>query len=146
MPVGTCAPVLMINNTTQATSTNLFLPGQENTASRNVLSANGYTISNNTAKPVDNVYFNKVTDNRYVIYIPEYRNDGSIAASQILFDSDVVRGYSLEFKDYSTDMVAFNLLRNHIYRYRVKVDDTGLVIKYIVEPWNEKVAAGITFD
>jgi hypothetical protein len=95
---------------------------------------------------VDNVYFNKVTDNRYVIYIPEYRNDGSIAASQILFDSDVVRGYSLEFKDYSTDMVAFNLLRNHIYRYRVKVDDTGLVIKYIVEPWNEKVAAGITFD
>jgi hypothetical protein len=146
MPVGTCAPVLMINNTTQATSTNLFLPGQENTASRNVLSANGYTISNNTAKPVDNVYFNKVTDNRYVIYIPEYRNDGNIAASQILFDSDVVRGYSLEFKDYSTDMVAFNLLRNHIYRYRVKVDDTGLVIKYIVEPWNEKVAAGITFD
>jgi hypothetical protein len=146
MPVGTCAPVKMINKTTQATNNNLFLPGQENKVSREVLSDNGYTISNNTAKPVDNIYFNKVTDNRYVIYIPEYRNDGSIAASQILFDSDIVHGYSLEFKDYSTDMAAFNLLRNHIYRYRVKVDDTGLVVKYIVEPWNEEVAAGITFD
>jgi hypothetical protein len=151
MPVGTCAPVLMITNTTQATTTNLFLPGQENTASRNVLTANGYTIvSNKTAKPVDNIYFNKVDDKRYVIYIPEYRNDGGvsgISASQILFDTDYYSGYSLDFVDYSSEnREAFNILRNHIYRYRVKVDDTGLVINYIVIPWNKEVAGDITFD
>jgi hypothetical protein len=156
MPVGTCAPVKMRDcNTSQVTSDNMFLPGQENSGSQKALKENwGYelTTDNKTALPVKDVYFNKAdtTGMNYMIYVPEYANDGShgLTPAQIAFHvPSTGNDYTLEFADYSdSNMPKFNILRNHIYRYNVRLSDGKLNLKYEVIDWNEKTAGDIVFE
>lgn len=153
MPVGTCAPRKMRNcNTSQVVSDNMFLPGQENSYSQTALKGWGYTLTGKTATPVKNVYFNKAdtTGMNYMIYVPEYANDGSqgLTPAQIAFNvPSTGNDYTLEFADYSdSNMPKFNILRNHIYRYNVRLSDGKLNLKYEVIDWNEKTAGDIVFE
>jgi hypothetical protein len=153
MPVGTCAPVKMRNcNTSQVTSDNMFLPGQENSASQTALKGWGYALTGKTATPVEDVYFNKAdtTGMKYMIYVPEYANDGSqgLTPAQIVFKSAFGVRYTLDFVDYDDpNKTPFNILRNHIYRYIVSFkDDEGISLKYEVIDWNEKTAGDIVFE
>lgn len=89
----------------------------------------------------------------YILYLPEYDNPSTgTSPSQI---SVTVKGaneteetYTLEFKEYSEGIAtgeAFNIVRNHIYRYNITgIEDGKLTVEYRVMPW-EVVSSGIEF-
>jgi hypothetical protein len=105
----------------------------------------------------------------YYIYLPEYRITGSrLGNNGRAADSDnhitlTVNGYpySLYFREYEDEIDDegvtvsqptgnyFNIIRNHIYRYRVsqaKKPGGDLSLKYMVIPWTNYTAPTITFE
>jgi hypothetical protein len=105
----------------------------------------------------------------YYIYLPEYRITGTQLGNKgRAADPDnhitlTVNGYpySLYFREYEDEIDDegvtvsqptgnyFNIIRNHIYRYRVsqaKKPGGDLSLKYMVIPWTNYTAPTITFE
>jgi hypothetical protein len=95
------------------------------------------------------------TITKYVFYVPEYQVVGNSRTDQqpvpklqfhIATTNDTTgKDYELEFKRY-TNNVAFNILRNNIYRYEVTVSNTAVKINYNVIDWNDQTAGDIVFE
>ena len=79
---------------------------------------------------------------RFEIYVPEYRNIASnnqttVTPSTITVTVDG-KDYEIEFKKYadgSATSEAYNIVRNHIYRYNITQVKTGLNFTLSVVPW-----------
>jgi hypothetical protein len=125
----TIMPYQMQMDTSQPVDGNLLIPREHDG-----------TIAAPTV--YQDIPFNKIDDNTYAIYVPEYRNVSSSNASSITLKY-LNNDYILEFKDYSND-TAFNLIRNTIYIYEIV--NAGLEFNYVVEPWAEYKAGDISFD
>jgi hypothetical protein len=90
-----------------------------------------------------------------VFYVPEYQVVGNSRTDlqpvpklqfHIATTNDTTgKDYELEFKRY-TNNVAFNILRNNIYRYEVTVSNTAVKINYNVIDWNDQTAGDIVFE
>lgn len=88
----------------------------------------------------------------YTLYLPEYDNGtGNTPAtlSVTVADGDgQEETYPLEFKTYTNGQPtgeAYNIVRNHLYRYTItKIDNGQLTVQHQVMPW-EKVTSGITY-
>jgi hypothetical protein len=93
------------------------------------------------------------TITKYVFYVPEYQVVGNTSQQpvpklqfHIATTNDTTgKDYELEFKRY-TNNVAFNILRNNIYRYEVTVSNTAVKINYNVIDWNDQTAGDIVFE
>ena len=82
----------------------------------------------------------------YTLYLPEYDNGTNAATLSVtVADGDgQEETYPLEFKNYTTGE-AYNIVRNHLYRYTItKIDNGQLTVQHQVMPW-EKVTSGITY-
>lgn len=70
------------------------------------------------------------------LYIPEYANGTDAAAISLTLtgaNNEEISG-NLEFKDYTTN-VPHDIVRNHIYRYTVTVEQGKLKVECKVLPW-----------
>ena len=85
----------------------------------------------------------------FTIYVPEYRNIAPDSQTSVTPSTITVtigdKDYDIEFKKYAdgaaTD-VAYNIVRNHIYRYTITAVNTSkpieeFIITYMVTDWNE---------
>lgn len=86
----------------------------------------------------------------YTLYLPEYDNGTNAATLSVtVADEDKqTETYTLEFKNYTNGQPtgeAYNIVRNHLYRYTItKIDNGQLTVQHQVMPW-EKVTSGITY-
>ena len=88
----------------------------------------------------------------YTLYLPEYDNGtGNTPATlsvTVADEDNQPETYTLEFKNYTNGQPtgdAYNIVRNHLYRYTItKIDNGQLTVNYQVLPW-EKVTSGITY-
>ena len=93
-----------------------------------------------------NLAFTKEDNGTYTLYLPEYDNGTNAATLSVtVADGDgQEETYPLEFKNYTTGE-AYNIVRNHLYRYTItKIDNGQLTVQHQVMPW-EKVTSGITY-
>lgn len=98
-------------------------------------SFNPYHSPSQTALDFD---YSKDRDSAY-LYIPEYRNsDAEATISLTLSDGKTETIGTLEFKEYENGVAVgsvSDIVRNHIYRYTVNVNQGKLVVKAKVLPW-----------
>lgn len=94
----------------------------------------------------ENVAF-KNTNGKYILYLPEYDNTGEAATIATLSvtlkektagTDEEGMSYSVEFKNYDDDGQAingttFDLVRNHLYRYTLKMTEVGLRFRVVIE-------------
>ena len=90
----------------------------------------------------------------YTLYLPEYDNTGNGITPATLTvtvadEDNKKQEYTLEFKDYEggkpTTGDAYNIVRNHLYRYTItKIDNGQLTVQHRVMPW-DKVATEVGF-
>ena len=93
----------------------------------------------------------------FTIYVPEYRNIAPDSQTSVTPSTITVtigdKDYDIEFKKYAdgaaTD-VAYNIVRNHIYRYTITAVNTskpigGFNITYMVTDWNEVTDLDLDF-
>ena len=93
-----------------------------------------------------NLAFTNDGNDTYTLYLPEYDNGTNAATLSVtVADGDgQEETYPLEFKNYTTGE-AYNIVRNHLYRYTItKIDNGQLTVQHQVMPW-EKVTSGITY-
>ena len=93
-----------------------------------------------------NLPFTSNGNGTYTLYLPEYDNDTNAATLSVtVADGDgQEETYPLEFKNYTTGK-AYNIVRNHLYRYTItKIDNGQLTVQHQVMPW-DKVTSGITY-
>ncbi len=90
----------------------------------------------NTSAKGSNLYFTKVSNDEYCLYLPEYQNVGADTATMTVRIAG--KDYPLEFKDYEND-VPFNIIRNHCYQYIItgisSVENALLLYQSI--PWTD---------
>lgn len=75
------------------------------------------------------------------LYIPEYDNGTDAATISITLNdgSNNTTIGTLEFRDYANGTAtgdAYDIVRNHIYRYTVNVETGKLIVQYKALPWN----------
>lgn len=80
----------------------------------------------------------KKEDGKYYIYLPEYKNTETNAATiQVTVNGET---YPLEFKNYENGTptgAPYDIVRNHIYRYTITgVNNGELTVKYRALPWD----------
>lgn len=88
----------------------------------------------------------------YTLYLPEYDNGtGNTLATlavTVADEDNQPETYTIEFKNYTNGQPtgdAYNIVRNHLYRYTItKIDNGQLTVQYRVLPW-EKVTSNITY-
>lgn len=86
----------------------------------------------------------------YTLYLPEYDNGTNAATLSVTVadEDNQTETYTLEFKNYNNGQPtgeAYNIVRNHLYRYTItKIDNGQLTVQHQVMPW-EKVTSGITY-
>lgn len=93
-------------------------------------------------------------NNTYTLYLPEYEYDNSTGNTPATLAVTVADGdgqeetYPLEFRTYEEGQPtgdAYNIVRNHLYRYTItKIDNGQLTVQHRVMPW-EKVTSDITY-
>lgn len=95
-------------------------------------------------------------NNTYTLYLPEYDNGTGNTPATLTATLTVTvadgdgqeETYPLEFKTYEEGQPtgeAYNIVRNHLYRYTItKIDNGQLAVSYRVLPW-EKVTSNITY-
>ena len=91
---------------------------------------------NGTAQSTDLAFTYSEDGKSAYLYIPEYDNSTDEATISITL-SDRTTG-TLYFKSYSGGTAggdAYDIVRNHIYRYTVNVDQGELVVEAAVMPW-----------
>ena len=108
--------------------------------------------------PVDassaiNLLFNKITDDEFCVYLPEYRNIGNQAypAKILVFIGD--NTYSIEFKNYVNGKPgenAYNIVRNHYYQYTITsvatdIDVSLEELSYQSMPWQDVDNGNVNF-
>lgn len=79
----------------------------------------------------------------YFLYVPEYDNEKNDAVIHLILTNKNDNGKTvsgdLKFTGYDadgfSDNMPNNIVRNHIYRYNVKVDLGKLIVSYSVSPW-----------
>lgn len=82
----------------------------------------------------------EVEGRKYVVYLPEQTNDGSVVMDVVVEDNDGGE-YTFEnaiyLKDYASGQT-LDLVRNHYYEYTITQVNTGvgLDLKCVVQPWN----------
>ena len=98
--------------------------------------------------------FTRVTDQKYVIYVPEYDNLGGNATPSTITVNIDGKEYPIYFKDYSStdggNNPDYDIERNHIYRYTITAVNTskpigGFTITYMVTDWNEVTDLDLDF-
>lgn len=98
-----------------------------------------YIAENNTFIPSTNASGNQC----FTIYVPEYRNvsnsqtNANPATITVTVDG---KDYDIEFKEYangSATNTAYNIVRNHIYRFNITAVKTGFDLKLTVAPWKD---------
>jgi hypothetical protein len=134
---GLSAPYNMYTNTTFSSSDNINIPRERAAYGR--------------VDALTNVKFTKVTSSSYrscyVLYLPEYRNDYSLASIDKGWAPDslsfMLRGVkrTIAFKDYQEDKV-LNICRNFLYDFQVET----ATLFYIVTSMSERTAGNISFD
>lgn len=105
----------------------------------------------NSATTTDLAFTND-GNNTYTLYLPEYDNGtGNTPATLTVTVADgdgQEETYPLEFKTYEEGQPtgkAYNIVRNHLYRYTItKIDNGQLTVQHQVMPW-EKVTSNITY-
>ena len=93
----------------------------------------------------------------YTVYVPDYLNIAPNSQTSVTPSTITVtigdKDYDIEFKKYAdgaaTD-VAYNIVRNHIYRYTITAVNTskpieGFTITYMVTDWNEVTDLDLDF-
>ena len=88
----------------------------------------------------------------YTLYLPEYDNGtGNTLATlavTVADEDNQPETYTIEFKNYTNGQPtgdAYNIVRNHLYRYTItKIDNGQLTVQHLVMPW-EKVTSNITY-
>ena len=97
-----------------------------------------------------NLPFTSNGNGTYTLYLPEYDNDTNAATLSVTVadEDNQPETYTLEFKHYTNGQPtgeAYNIVRNHLYRYTItKIDNGQLTVQHQVMPW-EKVTSGITY-
>lgn len=97
----------------------------------------------------------EVTENgtaKHILYIPEHEKDATKAPTSLTFHAtfgNEATSDNNKFTVYFTDDFSQtgtmpDILRNHIYRFKIKVIEGKCTIKYQGIPWNEKTAVTIT--
>ena len=82
----------------------------------------------------------EVEGSKYVVYLPEQTNDGSVVMDVVVVDA-TNKEYTFEnaiyLKDYASGQT-LDLVRNHYYEYTITKVNTGvgLNLKCVVQPWN----------
>ena len=82
----------------------------------------------------------------FEIYVPEYlnfdsNNQATVTPSTITVTVDG-KNYDIEFKNYSNGSAignAYNIVRNHIYRFNITAVKTDMEFTLSVAPWADKV-------
>ena len=103
----------------------------------------------NSATTTDLAFTND-GNNTYTLYLPEYDNGTNAATLSVTVadEDNQPETYTLEFKHYTNGQPtgeAYNIVRNHLYRYTItKIDNGQLTVQHQVMPW-EKVTSGITY-
>lgn len=89
-------------------------------------------------------FSSEVEGSKYVVYLPEQVNDGSVVMDVVVVDA-TNKEYTFEnaiyLKDYTvTGQPTLDLVRNHYYEYRItKVNTSGdLELTCAVQPWTLK--------
>ena len=105
----------------------------------------------NSATTTDLAFTND-GNNTYTLYLPEYDNGtGNTPATlavTVADEDNQPETYTIEFKNYTNGQPtgkAYNIVRNHLYRYTItKIDNGQLTVQHQVLPW-EKATSGITY-
>lgn len=105
----------------------------------------------NSATTTDLAFTND-GNNTYTLYLPEYDNgtDNTLATLTVTVadEDNQPETYTIEFKNYTNGQPtgkAYNIVRNHLYRYTItKIDNGQLTVQHQVKPW-EKVTSNITY-
>lgn len=94
--------------------------------------------------------FNKISDDEFSVYLPEYCNEGEDASPATI--SVVIDGksYALEFKNYINGQVgsdAYNIVRNHYYQYVITSVNTGVEVSFSYQsiPWQDVDNGNLNF-
>lgn len=91
---------------------------------------------NGTAQSTDLAFTYSEDGKSAYLYIPEYDNSTNEATISLTLSNDTTG--TLYFKSYSGGTAggdAYDIVRNHIYRYTVNVDQGELVVEAAVMPW-----------
>ena len=105
-----------------------------------------------SSAPTSNLAFTSDGNGTYTLYLPEYDNGMSntpaTLAVTVADEDNQPETYTIEFKNYTNGQPtgdAYNIVRNHLYRYTItKIDNGQLTVQHQVMPW-EKVTSGITY-
>ena len=92
----------------------------------------------------------------FTIYVPEYRNIAPDSQTSVTPSTITVtigdKDYDIEFKKYADGAatnVAYNIVRNHIYRYTITAVNTAvdvpLTLEYMVMDWTNVANPDLTF-
>ena len=125
-----------------------FMPADYASVSETQKVSVGYHIPKGL-QPATNLPFAGSGD-RYVIYVPEYINNGALNPSSISVTlqkgTEMAKTYKIEFKEYIEGKPAetiFDIKRNHIYAFHIKsvIDQGGggdikVDVQTKVKPWN----------
>lgn len=98
----------------------------------------------NTSAKGSNLYFTKVSNDEYCLYLPEYQNvEADAATMTVRIDNN---DYPLEFKDYENN-TPFNIVRNHCYQYIITGISTkeNVLLLYQSIPWTDVSNRDLTF-
>ncbi len=104
----------------------------------------------NSATTTDLAFTND-GNNTYTLYLPEYDNGTGTPATlavTVADEDNQPETYTIKFKNYTNGQPtgeAYNIVRNHLYRYTItKIDNGQLTVQHQVMPW-EKVTSDITY-
>lgn len=105
-----------------------------------------------SSAPTSNLAFTSDGNGTYTLYLPEYDNGMSntpaTLAVTVADEDNQPETYTIEFKNYTNGQPtgdAYNIVRNHLYRYTItKIDNGQLTVQHQVMPW-EKVTSSITY-
>lgn len=96
--------------------------------------------------------FSKLGNNRYVVYIPEYNNEGEGNTARIEVTLNKKGGQPVKLNEpyiYFRNGEDFNIIRNHYYQFNItSVNDNNLelAIQYQVSDWDDKGNHNIIFN
>ena len=76
----------------------------------------------------------------HTIYVPEYKNLGNGATPATITVKVNGKEYTIYFKNYETNTETtpdYDIVRNHIYRFRITQVNEDIEVEYMVANWND---------